>query len=441
MASEWPIERLGDFAFVTDFVANGSFASLKENVRYSDTPDYAILVRLVDHNSGWHGPSIYVNEAAYRFLKKSKLEPGDIVIANVGANAGTVFLAPDIGFPMTLGPNSIAVRPEGNNRFFYYYFASEVGQNKLKSIISGSAQPKFNKTDFRNLYIPRPDLAHQDAVSRLLGALDDRIYRLKQTNETMESIARAIFKSWFVDFDPVRAKAEGWEPEGMDAATAALFPCKFQDSELGEIPSGWKTHPVGDLATVMGGSTPSTKEPECWDGGEYAWATPKDLSSLSMPILLSTAKKITSQGLTRISSGLLDPGTVLLSSRAPIGYLAIAEIPTAINQGFIAMKAKDGVSNLFLLFWTKASHEAIVSRANGSTFLEISKSAFRPMPVIVSGPEIMTSFDTIVRPLYEAIVNNEKQSRILADFRDTLLPRLISGKLRVPEAEAMLMAV
>jgi type I restriction enzyme S subunit len=273
----------------------------------------------------------------------------------------------------------------------------------------------------------------------MLSALDDRIELYRKLCGTLEELARAIFKSWFVDFDPVRAKAEGREPEGMEADTTALFPSTFEDSELGEIPSGWKTYPVGDLATVMGGSTPSTKEPECWDGGEYAWATPKDLSSLSMPILLSTAKKITSQGLARISSGLLDPGTVLLSSRAPIGYLAIAEIPTAINQGFIAMKAKDGVSNLFLLFWTKASHEAIVSRANGSTFLEISKSAFRPMPVIVPSPGIMASFDSVARPLYEAMVNNEKQSRTLVDLRDTLLPRLISGKLRVPEAEAMLM--
>jgi len=331
----------------------------------------------------------------------------------------------------------VVPKTELDMRWLYYAMA----YYKLGEIDDGSPIPSTTRSAIyiREFEIPTP--REQRNIAGILGALDDRIELNRKLNETLEAIARAIFKSWFVDFDPVRAKAEGRVPEGMDAATAALFPGEFRDSEIGEIPSGWKTHPVGDLATVMGGSTPSTKEPECWDGGEYAWATPKDLSSLSMPILLSTAKKITSQGLARISSGLLDPGTVLLSSRAPIGYLAIAEIPTAINQGFIAMKAKDGVSNLFLLFWTKASHEAIVSRANGSTFLEISKSAFRTMPVIVPSPEIMTSFDTIVRPLYEAIVNNEKQSRILADFRDTLLPRLISGKLRVPEAEAMLMAV
>jgi type I restriction enzyme S subunit len=384
----------------------------------------------------------FVSDETYASWFRDHPEPGDLIFVTKGS-PGQVCITPD-PVDFCIAQDMVALRANESLVYPPFLFAllrSDETQDQIGNMHVGTLIPHFKKGDFDKLFLSIPEESEQLFIGDFYLQISERIQRLNRTNDLLEAMARAIFKSWFVDFDPVRAKAEGREPEGMDAATAALFPGEFRDSEIGEIPSGWKTHPVGDLATVMGGSTPSTKEPECWDGGEYAWATPKDLSSLSMPILLSTAKKITSQGLTRISSGLLDPGTVLLSSRAPIGYLAIAEIPTAINQGFIAMKPKDGVSNLFLLFWTKASHEAIVSRANGSTFLEISKSAFRPMPVIVPSPEIMTSFDTIVRPLYEAMVNNEKQSRTLADLRDTLLPRLISGKLRVPEAEAMLTRV
>ena len=197
-------------------------------------------------------------------------------------------------------------------------------------------------------------------------------------NETLEAMARTLFKSWFVDFDPVRAKAEGRDP-GLPRTIADLFPDRFEDSDLGEIPEGWNVKTVGDLADIVGGSTPSTKEPAYWDQGMYYWATPKDLSTLTVPVLIDTERRITAAGLAQISSGLLPVGTVLLSSRAPIGYLAIAEVPVAINQGFIAMKTKKSVSNVFLLLWARFGHAEILSRANGSTFLEISKANFRPI--------------------------------------------------------------
>ena len=200
---------------------------------------------------------------------------------------------------------------------------------------------------------------------------------VKDDGETLEAMARALFKSWFVDFDPVRAKAEGRDP-GLPKPLADLFPARLVDSELGEIPEGWEIKPVGDLADAVGGTTPGTKAPSYWEGGTHAWATPKGLSRLSVPVLLGTERRITDAGLSQVGSGLLPKGTVLLSSRAPIGYLAVAELPVAINQGFIAMVATAGTSNLFLLLWASVAHEDIVSRANGSTFLEISKANFRP---------------------------------------------------------------
>ncbi len=138
---------------------------------------------------------------------------------------------------------------------------------------------------------------------------------------------------------------EGQQPAGMDAVTAALFPDSFENSPLGEIPKGWILSTIGESVRVVGGSTPSTKEPAYWEGGTIHWITPKDLASLSSPVVVDTERRITELGLQQISSRLLPKGTVLLSSRAPIGYLAIAEVPLAINQGFIAMICDHKLSN------------------------------------------------------------------------------------------------
>ena len=148
-------------------------------------------------------------------------------------------------------------------------------------------------------------------------------------------------------------------------------------------------------------------------------------------MLLDTERRITDAGLSQIGSGLLPSGTVLFSSRAPIGYLAIAEIPVAINQGFIAMQPKAETSNLFLLHWASVAHEEIVARANGSTFLEISKGNFRPIPVITPPADVMDEFDRLAQPFYRRVVQCTRESDTLTALRDALLPKLISGELRV----------
>jgi type I restriction enzyme S subunit len=246
-----------------------------------------------------------------------------------------------------------------------------------------------------------------------------------------------------VDFEPVRAKMEGrWQRgqslAGLPAHLYDIFPDRLVESELGEIPEGWRNSTIGEEVTVCGGSTPSTKEPEYWEGGQHCWATPKDLSALYFPVLLDTDRKITDVGLAKISSGLLPVGTVLLSSRAPIGYLAITEIPTAINQGFIAMKCDGALPNVFVLPWCRESMDAIIGNANGSTFQEISKSNFRPLRVVVPSAAVLESFKKSAGSLYRQMVENERASRSLAQIRDTLLPRLISGELRIQDADEFL---
>lgn len=316
-----------------------------------------------------------------------------------------------------------------------YYLGDRRVREWIVRHAHGATMPNLNTGILSDLPFVIPPAGEQSAIARVLVTLDDRIELNCKMNKTLEGIARALFKSWFVDFDPVRGKLEGRDI-GLPKNIADLFPDALTPTENGEIPQGWQLKSIGELASVSGGSTPSTKEPSYWDGGTYCWATPKDLSTLKTPVLLETERKITDSGLAQISSGLLPKGTVLMSSRAPIGYLAIAEVPVAVNQGFIAMQAAEGVSNQFLLRWAEWAHDLIISRANGSTFLEISKSNFRPILVATPPVSLMNEFDRIARSLYERIVCNEESSGMLRQIRDALLPKLMSGEIRVRDAES-----
>ncbi len=304
---------------------------------------------------------------------------------------------------------------------FFGQFTGVAGQTDMAEYVS--------LTDQRRMFITLPPLAQQRTIAHILSTLDDKIELNRRMNATLEAMARALFRSWFVDFDPVRAKMEGRDP-GLPKDIADLFPDRLVDSEIGEIPDGWDVSTIGQEVDVVGGSTPSTKEPSFWNGS-INWATPRDLSALASPVLVATSRRITERGLERISSGLLPRGTVLLSSRAPIGYLAIADVPVAINQGFIAMKCGRRLFAVYAWLWAAAHMDEILEKANGSTFLEISKRSFRPLPVVVPSEAVRVVHARFTQSLYDRIVKNERESGVLASVRDVLLPKLVSGKLRV----------
>ncbi len=294
----------------------------------------------------------------------------------------------------------------------------------------GATMPNLNTSIMSAVPFALPPLAEQKAIAQILGALDDKIELNRRMNATLEAMARALFQSWFIDFDPVRAKLDGRNPVGLDDTTAALFSATFQDSEAGHIPKGWTIKPVGEVVDCVGGGTPSTAEPKYWEGGTHHWTTPKDFSSLQAPVLLDTDRKITDAGIAKISSGLLPVGTLLLSSRAPVGYLAIAAMPVAINQGFIALKCNERASNFFMLNWCQTNMAEIESRATGTTFAEISKQNFRPIRVVLPPKELMAVFTNKVAPFYAQITANLRQFRTLATLRDTLLPKLLNGEIK-----------
>lgn len=315
---------------------------------------------------------------------------------------------------------------------FVYYLARTPAfrQYAIKRMTGSSGRQRVPSDSLLKFPIFLPPLPEQRAIAHILGTLDDKIELNRCMNATLEAIARAIFKSWFVDFDPVRAKMDNRDT-GLPLEIAALFPDGFEESELGKIPKGWEVRPVGEIVKVVGGGTPSTKNLSYWEDGTHFFATPKDLSKLSNPILLGTERKVTDAGLEKISSGLLLPGTLLLSSRAPVGYLAISQVPICINQGFIAMICNGPLSNYYMLNWTYENMSTIKGRASGTTFAEISKRNFRPILALVPARKAIRAFNDKVEPIYEKIKQNIEQSHILTEIRDTLLPKLMRGEVRV----------
>ena len=287
---------------------------------------------------------------------------------------------------------------------FIYYLLQTLDFRQLNS---GSAVPSLNRNYIHPIEILCPALPTQTRIAQILTSLDDKIELLQQMNQTLETMAQAIFKEWFVDF-----KFPGFDGEMVDG-----------------VPKGWRKGKLGEVVEVKGGTTPSTAINEYWNG-EYNWTTPKDLSNLQSPVLIDTERKITKLGVDQIGSGILPKGTLLLSSRAPIGYLAISQIPVSINQGYIAIQGKL-LSNLFMLFWLKENMDVVKNRANGSTFQEISKSNFREIEIVIPSENILSIFYILANPLFDKIVKNIHQIQTLTHLRDTLLPRLMSGAVKI----------
>jgi type I restriction enzyme S subunit len=382
---------------------------------------------------------VYVSSDTAARLSRSLCLPNDIVFTKKGT-LGQIGMVP-FGKHSTylLSSNQMRLRVDescADPEFVYYYLAQPESIDKIIRDSEHTGVPKINLGYLRSFPIYLPEVRTQRVIASVLSAFDERITVLRETNATLETIAQALFKSWFVDFDPVRAKMAGRAPEGMDEATAALFPDALEETELGPVPKGWSVMPVGEAVDTVGGATPDTKIQSFWDPPVHCWTSPKDLSGATAPVLLDTERRISELGLNRISSGLLPTGSLLMSSRAPIGYLAIAQVPVAINQGYIGMLPGGKLSPLFMLFWCRHNMDAIKGRANGSTFMEISKKAFRPIPASVPTPNLLARFDDVAGALFARLVENECQAQSLAEVRDTLLPRLISGQLRLPEVKA-----
>lgn len=413
-------------------IVGGPFGSKLTQADYAEVGVPVIRGGNMERDGRWIGGNfVYVShEKTATDLVTNLAEAGDIIVTQRGT-LGQVSIVPfnsqHSRFVISQSQMAIKVdRRVADVNFVYYYLKSSLFLAYIERATIQTGVPHINLGVLRDAPVDWPPISNQREIAAVLATLDDKINLNRRMNETLEAMARAIFKDWFVDFGPTRAKMEGREPY-LSPEIWALFPDRLDDDGK---PEGWLLSNIGQETHVVGGSTPSISEPRFWDG-EFPWVTPKDMSQLSAPVLLQTDRKITQEGLKQIGSGLLPVGTVLLSSRAPIGYLAISDIPVAINQGFIAMICNGKLSNIFSWLWVAANTEAILARANGSTFLEISKSNFRPIPVVFGADELLKSFDRAVGPLWLKIRANERERRELTETRDLLLPKLMSGEIRI----------
>lgn len=371
----------------------------------------------------------FTNEDDYqKRIKRAVPRAGDIVFTRE-APMGEVCMVPE-GLKCCLGQRQVLLRPkfDVNGQYLFWALQSPYVQQQIAwNEGTGSTVSNVRIPVLKALHIPR--ISNEDMIAKSLTDIASKLSLNTQTNQTLEQMAQAIFKSWFVDFEPVKAKMNGEQPEGMDAATALLFPEKLV-SETG-VPEGWKLSEIGDEVTVVGGGTPSKKNDDFWIDGHIHWTSPKDLSGVKDKVLLDTASKVTEAGLKKVSSGLLPVDTVLLSSRAPVGYLALAKVPMAINQGYIAMKCEKQLPPEFVLQWCVHRMDEIKQRASGSTFAEISKKSFKPISVVVPSGEVLSAYRKVVKPLYDAITSNARQNEQLSTLRDTLLPKLLSGEVEL----------
>jgi type I restriction enzyme S subunit len=290
--------------------------------------------------------------------------------------------------------------------------------------------------DIPDFAIPVPPVADQKAIAHILGTLDDKIALNRKTNETLEAMAKALFKSWFVDFDPVRAKAEG-RHTGLPAEISELFPDSFEDSELGEIPSGWECCSFTQLVEVISGGTPKTSIDEYWNGS-VNWFSVVDAPSNSDCWVIHTEKSITHQGLDNCSSKLLPIGTTIISARGTVGKVCLTGQDMAMNQSCYGLRSKAANGEFFCFYLTKSLVEILEARAHGSVFSTITRDTLDGVSTNSPPLEVIQSFNSITGALLGKIKNNLEESRILGNQRDALLPKLISGEIRIPDAEKML---
>ena len=380
--------------------------------------------------------------------KKYQLEVGDIVVARTGNSTGEnaqVLLPPP---PAVFASYLIRFRPDPRrvNPFFVgYQLRSERFRQHVLSVRSGSAQPGANAKQLGAFPVQLIDRTQQDAAVDTLRALDDRITLLRETNATLEAIAQALFKSWFVDFDPVRAKMEGRTPEGMDEATAALFPDGLETSELGEVPRGWRVCAVEEFADRVGmGPFGSNIKVETFVESGIPVISGQHLKQLLVED--NTFNFITHEHAARLAKSCVQAGDVIFTHAGSIGQVSLLHKDAAftsyvLSQRQFFLRCNTELMSpewIALYFKSPAGQHQLLANTSQVGVPSIARpvSYLRSIRLVVPPPELNQRFASIAGAINDRVMANRKQFGALTQIRDTLLPRLISGQLRLPEAQA-----
>ncbi|MEZ8648813.1 restriction endonuclease subunit S [Vibrio splendidus] len=443
--------KLGELLEVlTDYHANGAYKKLKENVELLDSPDYAVMIRTTNFEQSNFSDSLkFITKHAYDFLAKSKVYPNDIIMNKI-ANAGSSYLMPDLGRPVSLAMNLFLLRVDAekvNPRYLYLFL--KINEAYVKSFANGSVTKTITKEAVRNLDIELPSRLIQDKIVKQFSDINEKITLNNQINQTLEQMAQTLFKSWFVDFDPVKAKMNGEQPKGMDAPflskeVASLFPEKLVESELGLIPEGWEVMglPSGTLFR------------------EGPGILAKDFHEKGVPLIRLAGLK---NGVSLLDGcNYLDPekvdkkwkhfllqeGDILLSSSASLGR--VAEVTKQSENsiaytGIIGFRPIEGVTTRkYLKYFIQSRNfqRQIEAFGVGSVLKHFGPTHLKKMWILLPPVSIQDKFEQLVLALDEKIQTGLEQNQSLSNLRDTLLPKLLSGEidlenLQVEQAKAL----
>jgi type I restriction enzyme, S subunit len=346
-----------------------------------------------------------------------------VIIGRKGS-VGEVHLANGPSWPIDTAFYALGSK-EVDLHFLYYLLKSlPITSN------SDSAVPGLNREFAHSLEICVPDIQGQNAIGKILFSLDQKIELNNALSKTLEDMAQTIFKSWFVDFDPVKAKMAGEKPAGMDAATAALFPDTMEESELGLIPKGWEVRKIESLCETMLGGTPSRSRDEFW-GGEIPWINSGKVNDFR---ITTASEYITELGLEKSATKLLPKGTTVLAiTGATLGQFSRLEFATCANQSVVGIVGSAEASNEFMYLNIKNGIQRLISAQTGGAQQHINKEDVNAFLIVFPGKKLMNFFTDIVEGIFAEIGVLLSQSISLAEIRDSLLPRLISGELQIPE--------
>ena len=412
MSTEWNWVRLGDCC---EKIGSGATPKGGKDA-YLEVGPYRLIRSQNIYNDGF-SPSglVFISDEQAQKLDGVAVQQDDVLLNITGDSVARVCLALAQYLPARVNQHVAIIRPSSkilDSRFLRYFLASPYQQDLMLGLAgAGATRNALTKGMIEDFKVPYPSLATQSAISDVLSALDDRITLLRDTNATLEAIAQALFKSWFVDFDPVRAKVEGLDPEGMDAATAALFPNSFEESNLGLVPKGWLIGELQDLLVLQRGFDLPASERIAGDYPLIAASGPSGTHHIAM------AK---GPGVVTGRSGVLGKVFLTLEDYWPLNT-------TLWVKKFNRATPCYAYELLKLLDFSSFNA--------GSAVPTLNRNHIHGLKYVLPPLELVQAYEDIARAIHLRVLENNRQVQTLTQLRDTLLPRLISGQLRLSETE------
>ncbi|MCT4372562.1 restriction endonuclease subunit S [Yangia mangrovi] len=369
---------------------------------------------------------------------------GDVIFTTEGP-LGEVIQLDEETSKYALGQRIVCLRGKKgklDNTFLRYLLTSPQQRAVIEGRATGTTVLGISQKALRQMPVILPSISEQEEIGSTLSAIDNKIELNRRMNETLEAMARALFQDWFVDFGPTRRKAAdvtdpaailgGLLPDPQKAnALAALFPGNFGDNGL---PEGWEERPFVGFLDIIGGGTPKTKVPEYW-GGEVPWFSVVDTPPKGGVFVWNTEKTITERGVTESSVRMIEAGTTIISARGTVGNIAMAARPMTFNQSCYALRAVNPVGDIFIYLATERMVERLKAMAHGSVFSTITRATFESLNFAWAGKDVFAVFEGLVEPMFELIKANGQESQTLVATRDLLLPKLMSGEIRLVGAE------